>query len=162
MDHGRLRWAKRSQRKFWSCIDEPEEQRRPKSLTLQKNCDTLFCVWISFNLFIPFILSFALASIALDQIKRVLPFFLSRETTSQKKWVRKKVRIFRIFHVSYMIYYHIAYCVFFFYFHIVFLLFCPDPVLGQVFNISDSRLGFLWSPLISDLLSTNTFLVSLP
>ena len=40
--------------------------------------------------------------------------------------------------------------------------FCPDPVFGQVFNISDSRLGFLRSPLISDLLNTNTFLVPLP
>ena len=34
--------------------------------------------------------------------------------------------------------------------------------LTALYNISDSRLGFLRSPLISDLLSTNTFLVPLP
>ena len=85
----------------------------------------------------------------------------SGETPSRKNGLERRY-LFGVFSCFiYMIYHHIAYCVSL-QFHIVFLLFCPDPVLGQVFNISDSRLGFLRSPLISDLLSTNTFLVPLP
>ena len=85
----------------------------------------------------------------------------SGETPSRKNGLERRY-LFGVFSCFiYMIYHHIAYCVSL-QFHIVFLLFCPDPVLGQVFNISDSRLGFLRSPLISDLLNTNTFLVPLP
>ena len=85
----------------------------------------------------------------------------SGETPSRKNGLERRY-LFGVFScLIYMIYHHIAYCVSL-QFHIVFLLFCPDPVLGQVFNISDSRSGFLRSPLISDLLNSNTFLVPLP